>query len=357
MHNSMKFRLLLFVFLSATIMIAAQNVSQDEILTKGMIRIPQGQAPFGLTSSGQPNWPIDDSKWVPSESSDQNTSARSKTAKEALAVKPSVPTQVKPNTTALQKMAKTDAKSTSASGTAKGSLTAQEIATFKKAFLRDCVRHARALYSGKDADALKISLKWNTLAHLYPDQIDEVTQGVASKLGYRNFHEQISATVNADWEAAKKSPAPTFLTDGITTSPTKTPTSGSTSSVATLPAEKISKISGNLAESIMSKLSITSMNSGQLENVTNSLDLEGSAARQPVLEIIEEVTGNRNTELLDLQNAAVSADMIGQLGDKMIAKIQQIQGSTVSSKIQQVIKGLASGIAARIKKEVDDMLR
>ncbi len=333
-----------------------QTVPNREILSKGLSRFSAGVLPFGSLANGQPNWPIPEPVVTSAPDATPVPAPANSPMEEALKADTSLPQDGAAKISEVKDDVKGNLKG--AGTPAKSRLPLVKIPQFRQQLLLDCVRHARAVSEGKNEEALDISLKWNSIAHLYPDQIDSISENIASDLGFASFHDLISALVNADYIAVNNTPAPAFLTDGTTAAaPTLTGTgTGTGAGTSTLSPTQIAAIGSDIAEAINGVLTFSSKSPGELGAVTNSLDLEGPGAEAPVRKIIEDSTGNDPTKLKEVLDAANSPLLLEEVAKGMAQRIQQVQGGTISQQMMDVIKGLAGGIIKRMIREINEIL-
>ncbi len=184
-----------------------------EIVSVGMERKPAGTAPYGVTSSGDPLWPVPDPEPA------KTATAKVETAKAAPAVitSPSSSGQVSNekhtetincmvarnsfegrNISPLINKNLTAGEKSNLPGRPVAELSEKEIEALQYSFIYDLQRHAKFIYEGKNALATAVACKWKLIGSLHSNQIDEITFNIATKNNFPKFSLWIESVIEQD---------------------------------------------------------------------------------------------------------------------------------------------------------------
>lgn len=185
----------------------------NEIVSVGMERKPAGVAPYGLTPSGDPLWPIPDPEPA------KTATAKIETAKAAPAVitSPSSSGQVTNekhtetincmiarnsfegrNISPLINKNLTAGEKSGLPGRPAENLSDKEIEALQYSFIYDLQRHAKFVYEGKNSMAAAVAYKWKLIGSLHSNQIDEITFNIATKNNFPKFSLWIESVIEQD---------------------------------------------------------------------------------------------------------------------------------------------------------------
>lgn len=184
-----------------------------EIVSVGMERKPAGTAPYGVTPSGDPLWPVPDPEPA------KTATAKVETAKAAPAVitSPSSSGQVSNekhtetincmvarnsfegrNISPLINKTLTAGEKSNLPGRPVADLSEKEIEALQYSFIYDLQRHAKFIYEGKNALATAVACKWKLIGSLHSNQIDEITFNIATKNNFPKFSLWIESVIEQD---------------------------------------------------------------------------------------------------------------------------------------------------------------
>ncbi|MDD3148938.1 MAG: hypothetical protein PHD82_16715 [Candidatus Riflebacteria bacterium] len=184
-----------------------------EIVSVGMERKPAGTAPYGLTPSGDPLWPVPDPEPA------KTATAKVETAKTTPAVitSPSSSGQVTNekhsetincmvarnsfegrNISPLINKNLTAGEKSGLAGRPAAELSDKEIEALQYSFIYDLQRHAKFVYEGKNAMAAAVACKWKLIGSLHSNQIDEITFNIATKNNFPKFSLWIESVIEQD---------------------------------------------------------------------------------------------------------------------------------------------------------------
>ena len=330
----------------------------DLLLRFGFSRFSQGVAPFGTNGNGQAIWPLKEypqrsvrpgsayyqgwrgllgreilkvlelmncsPKLIPVDFSQYRAALRH----EPIAPKTAAP-HLRPNTSPR--------------------LSRNELETFQTAFLRDCVRHAKAVSEGDNLRAMQLSINWQHVAIAHPGQMEDISFRGARYVGLPNFEAWIDGSAMADWRALGKTGLPPILLNPNNTPPPVLPAQvqGSPTVGPTISA---------VASAIYSKMNIWgNLNALQLDSLANDLDLEGPGAKTPMLDIIQDLTQGATQDLQNLASllSSRSNDVAQDLADKIQKRLETDWGAPLAADKVAKVKDLAQRIIQRLMKEVD----
>lgn len=193
----------------------------ETFINTGMDRKPAGTAPFGLSPSGEPLWPIPEPEQAKSSTTKAGTSGPSSaelTSQHSSGTSSSAQHHEKINCMAARnsfegKNISPMVKRPLSSGTPSGltgkpveSLSAKEIQALQYSFLYDLQRRAKFIYEGKNDLAAAVSCKWKLIGALHSNQIDEITFNIASKNNFPKFSLWIQSVVENDRKIAAENP-------------------------------------------------------------------------------------------------------------------------------------------------------
>lgn len=337
------------------------SVSFEQLFRYGFARWPGGAPPFGVAAGGQPYWPFS-----------ALASSSPKSVLTAPLEIPVVPPLELPSAL-FESLLGVDAPAPGAphlfrsdlrpgtSGTGVVSrpttspiLTRKDLATHQGAFLQDCCRHARAVFEGDNLFALNLSLKWQDIAKKYPDQIEAITCGGCAQAGFPDFPSWIDNAVILDWGSVGQAGLPPVLLTNTTAAvPSAPPADTATSEPTTGP------LPTRIADAIYAQMNIWgNVGEAQLLQLADELDLEGPGAKQPILDIIYELTGNDPNGLKQLADTLTSgeADVAAFLADKIANRLEADWGGTLSPANRTAVDDLARRTVARLKQEVTQLV-
>ncbi len=184
-----------------------------EIVSVGMERKPAGTAPYGVTPSGDPLWPVPDPEPA------KTATAKVETTKAAPAVitSPSSSGQVSNekhtetincmvarnsfegrNISPLINKTLTAGEKSNLPGRPVADLSEKEIEALQYSFIYDLQRHAKFIYEGKNALATAVACKWKLIGSLHSNQIDEITFNIATKNNFPKFSLWIESVIEQD---------------------------------------------------------------------------------------------------------------------------------------------------------------
>lgn len=176
------------------------------------------QPPFGVDATGNPQWPIQ-APPPPSPAPTSGTTGSANPVKD-LQTTPAdsgvsleqtldkvnqVPVRGKMQPAEVRPLLGTDLTEGGATTLPTApSLTGDEVNRLKAWFLYDVQRHARAVFEGKNAQALQIALKWQALGKMHPTHIETITGNIAARKGASSFAVWIDGIVQEDWKHVQK---------------------------------------------------------------------------------------------------------------------------------------------------------
>ncbi len=183
----------------------------NRIVSVGMDRPPAGVAPFGLTPSGEPLWPVPEPQTP--EIKSQNVAQPS--AETVVDASTSGSTPVEKHNEKINSLVAKNSfvgkdvrpliNSEFLVGSAGGlpgrpqqEMNQQEVKALQHSFLYDLQRHARFVYEGKNELAAAVAHKWKLIGTLHSNQIDEITFNIAAKNNFPRFLLWIEAVIEQD---------------------------------------------------------------------------------------------------------------------------------------------------------------
>jgi len=184
---------------------ASQKIIQT-LFTTGMEHPPTGQPPFGTDAAGNPIWPLGEEYSPSSSNPTGSTGAAADLTGGTASAMPTIekihdlPTKRRADPAVVRPLIADIIPLIQARRASVGNpqLTPDELRRMGLSFLLDLQQHARYSYEGKNAQALALSYKWQSLDRLYPDQIDQITLDIARRKGFPSFEKWIASSIEVD---------------------------------------------------------------------------------------------------------------------------------------------------------------
>lgn len=347
----------------------------DLIQRYGFSRFPRGAAPFGHDASGNPVWPLLESLPPPARTASEFVAGWpglvGKNVMQILELMNCSPQPINIDMARFQALLKPIQTDQDPNPTLRArprvssQLSAGDLERFRTAFLRDCIRHARAVSEGDDTLAMELSTIWQHVGIAHPDQMEEITLNGSAVAGYPNFETWMDSSAIADWQALGMTDAPPVL---LSSTP---PTPPAPLPLPVAPATPGVSTPKSVADAIFSQMDIWgNLTAAQLDTLADDLDLEGPGAKQPMLDIIQDLAGTPMVDtngdgLIDKQDVSGqkqalkdvlvdSGDDTAQaLSDKIKTRLETEWGTALPPDKAACVRDLAERVIRRLENEVD----